>query len=180
MSQLGLSFDKEDVTVALGYGEASPLQVAAAYAAFTNGGRRATPYFIERIENAAGKLVLGTQRAAAAEPAMSPETARIMNALLVQAVKQGHAAGMDGVSPLTAGASAATDDLQNSWSVGVLPSLTTAVWLGAETGQARLGADEAATADLAEHVFTQFLRAAPQHYVNSPISGINRAKASKL
>lgn len=165
MGRLGLAFDKEDVTVALGYGEATPLQIAGAYAAFVNAGRRATPYFIERIEDSSGKAVYRAAKEREVEAAMSPQTAYIGAELLRSIVKRGHAQDADGISGLAGAASAATDDLQNAWTVGVLPTLVSAVWIGAETGQARLADDEAQTADIAERAWAQFMRAAPRAYV---------------
>jgi penicillin-binding protein 1A len=46
-----------NLTLALGTMSASPLQVAAGYAVFANGGYRVQPYFIERIEDPAGNVV---------------------------------------------------------------------------------------------------------------------------
>jgi penicillin-binding protein 1A len=46
-----------DLTLALGTLEATPLDVAAGYAVFANGGYRVSPYFIDRIEDAAGRVV---------------------------------------------------------------------------------------------------------------------------
>jgi len=46
-----------DLTLALGTLEATPLDVAAGYAVFANGGYRVPPYFIDRIEDASGKVV---------------------------------------------------------------------------------------------------------------------------
>ncbi len=46
-----------DLTLALGTLEATPLEVATGYAVFANGGYRVTPYFIDRIEDAAGNVV---------------------------------------------------------------------------------------------------------------------------
>ena len=45
-------------TLALGELSATPLQVATGYAAFANGGFRVTPYFIDRIENNAGEVLV--------------------------------------------------------------------------------------------------------------------------
>ena len=54
-------FDKsqlpDDLTLALGTAELSPLQVATGYATFANGGFKVTPYYIERIEDAGGKTL---------------------------------------------------------------------------------------------------------------------------
>jgi len=46
-----------NLTLALGTLTATPLQVATGYASFANGGYKVEPYFIERIENAAGETV---------------------------------------------------------------------------------------------------------------------------
>jgi penicillin-binding protein 1A len=46
-----------DLTLALGTMAVTPLDLAAGYAVFANGGYRVQPYFIERIEDAAGQVV---------------------------------------------------------------------------------------------------------------------------
>ena len=54
-------FDKsqlpQDLTMALGTAELSPLQVATAYSTFANGGFRVNSYYIDRVEDAAGKTL---------------------------------------------------------------------------------------------------------------------------
>ena len=54
-------FDKahvpDDLTMALGTAELSPLQVVTGYSAFANGGFRVTPYYIDRILDAGGKTI---------------------------------------------------------------------------------------------------------------------------
>ncbi|MGH8140593.1 MAG: penicillin-binding protein 1A [Steroidobacteraceae bacterium] len=54
-------FDKRalpsNLTLALGTLQATPLEVATGYAVFANGGFRVMPYFVDRIENAAGQVV---------------------------------------------------------------------------------------------------------------------------
>jgi len=46
-----------NLTLALGTVQATPLQMAAGYATFANGGYKVEPYYIDRIENAAGEVV---------------------------------------------------------------------------------------------------------------------------
>ena len=46
-----------DLTLALGTLEVTPLDLASGYAVFANGGYRISPYFIDRIEDASGKVV---------------------------------------------------------------------------------------------------------------------------
>ena len=54
-------FDKSqlpnDLTLALGTAELSPLQVAVGYATFANGGYRVTPYTVDRVLDASGKVL---------------------------------------------------------------------------------------------------------------------------
>jgi len=54
-------FDKrrlpKDLSLALGSGAVTPLEVVSGYSVFANGGYRAIPYFIDRIENAEGEVV---------------------------------------------------------------------------------------------------------------------------
>ncbi len=47
----------DNLTLALGTGEATPLRMATAYAALANGGYRVEPYLIERVENQEGEPV---------------------------------------------------------------------------------------------------------------------------
>ena len=54
-------FDKSqlpnDLTLALGTAELSPLQLAVGYATFANGGYRVSSYYIDRVEDAAGRVL---------------------------------------------------------------------------------------------------------------------------
>src|SRR5712671_162791 len=54
-------FDKralpQNLTLALGTVQATPLEVATGYAVFANDGFKVTPYFVDRIENGAGQVV---------------------------------------------------------------------------------------------------------------------------
>ncbi len=70
----------DDMTIALGTAEATPLQMVTGYAVFANGGFRVTPYWIDRVEDPNGKVLeqahapvacfeCAAARAAAAAPA---------------------------------------------------------------------------------------------------------------
>ncbi len=58
-------FDKahvpDDLTMALGTAELSPLQVVTGYSAFANGGFRVNPYYVDRILDASGKTIYQAQ-----------------------------------------------------------------------------------------------------------------------
>ncbi len=59
LDQFGLDKEKLPTTLslALGAGQATPLQMATAYATFANGGHRIQPYFIKQIYNYDNKLL---------------------------------------------------------------------------------------------------------------------------
>ena len=69
-------FDKsvlpQNLTLALGTLEATPLEIASGYAVFANGGFRVQPYFVDRIENAAGEVVYRAAPKIACEPCEHP------------------------------------------------------------------------------------------------------------
>ena len=72
-------FDKsqlpDDLTLALGTAELSPLQVAIGYSTFANGGFKVTSYYIDRIEDATGKILQQ------ADPAIAcPQCGRVSEA----------------------------------------------------------------------------------------------------
>ncbi len=69
-------FDKsqlpDNLTLALGTAEVSPLQMAAAYSTFANGGFVITPYYIDRIEDATGQVQFQAEPAVACVECRDP------------------------------------------------------------------------------------------------------------
>jgi penicillin-binding protein 1A len=69
-------FDKrampQNLTLALGTLQVTPLEVATGYAVFANGGFRVQPYFVDRIENATGEVVYRASPRIACEPCEHP------------------------------------------------------------------------------------------------------------
>ena len=75
-----------NLTLALGTLPATPLEVATGYATFANGGFKVQPYFIDRIENAAGGVlwratpVIACNGCEAVPPSAAPGEARALGA----------------------------------------------------------------------------------------------------
>src|ERR687889_539784 len=83
------------LTMALGAGNATPLQMAQAYSVFANGGYRVAPYFIQRIEDNRGNALAQAkpQHAGdAAERVIDPRNAFIMHSIMRDVVRMGTAA----------------------------------------------------------------------------------------
>lgn len=120
-----------DASLALGTGEVTLIDLAAGYAAMVNGGRRITPYGMQRVE-AEGRAVAAPRT----EPAqvITSDTAERMRNMMVSVVRNGtgRAAAIPGL--LTGGKTGTTQDYRDAWFIGfvALPSgpMVIGVWLG--------------------------------------------------
>jgi penicillin-binding protein 1A len=118
-----------DPAMALGTSLVSPLEMAQAYAAFGNGGRRAAAYGLERIRVAGGAVIY--QRAA-------PSQAQVIgNPPLSELVQMLHAVVTSGTGVRAAipgrdvaGKTGTTSDYRDAWFCGVTGNLATVVWMG--------------------------------------------------
>ena len=66
----------------------TPLQLAVMMATIANGGERVQPYVVERVQTAEGTLIR-SHVPPASQPVISPETARVLQSLLVSVVESG-------------------------------------------------------------------------------------------
>ena len=125
------------LTMALGAGSATPLQMLAAYGVFANGGYRVTPYFIERVEDAKGNVLLAAQPKAAgagAERVIDKRNAFIMTTIMrdVMRVGTGARALKLGRSDI-AGKTGTTNEFVDAWFCGSVPELVAVAWIGFDT-----------------------------------------------
>ena len=179
--RLGLVFEHQDLTQAYGSGAASPLQVAVAYAAFSNGGRLVVPHLIERIVTANDVTIYQEKSVPSSIQVVNPQAAYIVHEVLHDAIAYGHAAKARGVSASAAGIGAMTQDRHDAWFVGSLPNLVSVLWNGAENGRARLDRDQAQVVGGLAAAWAAYMRAAPKAYLQSaerqmPPDGISYAK----
>jgi penicillin-binding protein 1A len=133
------------LTMALGAGNVTPLQMAQAYSIFSNGGYRVQPYFVERIEDARGTVLFEAkpQRAGEnAERVIDPRNAFIMQSIMRDVVKMGTAARAMrlGRNDL-AGKTGTTNDFVDAWFCGFNHSLVAIAWIGFDQPQT-LGRNE--------------------------------------
>jgi penicillin-binding protein 1A len=122
------------LTMALGAGSVTVLDMAAGYSVFANSGYRVTPYFITRIEDAGGKVLAKAQPVKAAEGAQRVIDARnafVMFDMMQDVIKGGTGARAMalGRSDL-AGKTGTTNDQLDAWFAGFQRHLTAVVWIG--------------------------------------------------
>jgi membrane carboxypeptidase/penicillin-binding protein len=117
-------------SLALGVGEATPLELTAAYAVFPNGGFSVAPRPITRVLDAEGFAVFApdVQR----KPILSEAVAYQMVSMLADVVDigTGAAARSLGVRFPVAGKTGTTDDFKDAWFVGFSSSVVVGVWVG--------------------------------------------------
>jgi len=121
-------------SIGIGSYEASPLDMATAYAGFAADGRRVQVSPVSTIHDAAGTVIADLTPDPAARPqAISPETARWVTAILEQNVQRGTATRGAFGRPAAA-KTGTSNDYGNAWLVGHTPQLATAVWVGFPEG----------------------------------------------
>ena len=149
-----------NLTLALGTNSATPLQVAAGYAMFANGGLRIQPWFIERIEDPKGQVVFqaAPRRASCATGdaaegadegagcrlpddqraprAISAANAWLMTDMMREVITRGtgRRALALGRNDL-AGKTGTTNEARDTWFNGYNRSLVASVWVGFDQSQ---------------------------------------------
>ena len=122
------------LTMALGAGNATPLQMVGAYAVFANGGYRVNPYFIARLEDIKGNVIAQARPERAgesAERAIDERNAFIMTNLLQDVVRMGTAArAMQLGRTDLAGKTGTTNEFVDAWFCGFGTGLVAVTWIG--------------------------------------------------
>ncbi len=116
-------------SLALGVDEISPMQLAAVYAPFANGGFRIRPHLVERIETADGEIVYQRQGSIVEEAAPAGAIDE-MNEMLRAVVGwgTGRAAQVPGYA--AAGKTGTTQGSRDAWFAGHAGGLVGVVWVG--------------------------------------------------
>ena len=125
------------LTMALGAGSVTPMQMATGYSVFANGGYRVNPYLITKITDQRGKVLLEVTPPVLDESmrGIDARNAFIMNSLLQEVARTGTAAKAQALlkRPDIFGKTGTTNDSIDTWFVGFQPTLTAAVWMGYDT-----------------------------------------------
>lgn len=119
--------------ITLGSEEATPLDMAAAYATLANDGVRCETYAVQRIESREGLTYKHRLRPNCSQ-VISPEIAHQVTAMLELATCCGTGSAAVIGRP-QAGKTGTASDYTNAWYVGYIPQLSTAVWVGHARGQ---------------------------------------------
>ncbi|HEY4318199.1 MAG TPA: penicillin-binding protein 1A [Herbaspirillum sp.] len=120
--------------LALGAGQTTPLQLAAAYSIFANGGYTINPYLISQVTDAHGKVLSQAQPLIAEQNAPRAIDARnsyVMTSLLQSVAQRGTGARTNVLKRTDlAGKTGTTNDAFDGWFAGYQRNLVSVVWMG--------------------------------------------------
>ena len=136
IGRFGFDIDKHPayLTMALGAGSVTPMQMATAYSVFANGGYRLPPMLIQRVTDQKGKLLLEARPPELAEPmrTLPARNAFVMSTLLQEVARSGTAAKAQAQlkRPDIYGKTGTTNDSMDAWFAGYQPTVVGVVWIG--------------------------------------------------
>ena len=167
------------LTMALGAGSVTPMQMAAGYAVFANGGYRVNPSLITQVTDHKGRVLFSSAPHVPTEEqrVIEPRNAFIMNSLLQEIARTGTAARAQATlkRPDLFGKTGTTNDAVDAWFVGFQPTLVAAAWVGYDTPR-NLGSRETG-GGLSLPIWIDFMKEAlkdvPQTQYEPPAGVIN-------
>ena len=147
ITRFGFEADKHPpyLTMALGAGSVTPLQMATAYGVFATGGYRVEPTLVSKVTDSSGRVLIETKPAALDESlrTLEPRNAFVMSSLLQEVTRSGTAAKAQGQlkRPDLYGKTGTTNDSMDAWFAGYHPTLVGVVWIGYDNPR-KLGSNE--------------------------------------
>ena len=138
-ARFGFDADKHPpyLTMALGAGSVTPMQMATAYSVFANGGYRVNPWVISKVTDQRGKVLTQVQEPLLNESlrVIDARNAYVMDSLLQEVTRTGTAASAQATlkRPDLYGKTGTTNDSMDAWFAGFQPTLAAITWIGYDT-----------------------------------------------
>jgi penicillin-binding protein 1C len=154
------------LSLTLGGGEVSLLDMTTAYSVLANGGKLVPPVAITRILDHNGNLVYDYQPSTG-EQVIRPEHAFLITSILSDNQARTPAFGANSVLNLPFPAAAKTgtsNDFRDNWTLGYTPDLAVGVWVGNADYSPMVNTSGMTGA---APIWSQFMQAAIQHLTNA-------------
>ncbi|MEN9891440.1 MAG: penicillin-binding protein [Pseudomonadota bacterium] len=147
------------LTMALGAGSVTPMQMASAYSVFANGGLATAPLLVTAIHDSRGRSLMRAPPPAVDDSrrVIDARNAFVMTRLLGEVTRAGTAAKVQQQFQRTDlyGKTGTTNDSMDAWFAGYHPQLVAVVWIGYDTPR-KLG-DKETGGGLALPVWMNFM-----------------------
>lgn len=150
--RFGIDDDMPQIlAMALGAGETTLMELTSAYSVFANGGKKVSPYLIDRIQNRTGETIFKTDARACSEceglknwdqgeaapfvadnkPQIAdPRTTYQITSMLEGVVQRGTATRLRSLNRPLAGKTGTTNESRDAWFIGFTPDLIVGVFVG--------------------------------------------------
>jgi penicillin-binding protein 1A len=128
--KLGISSPlASNLSISLGTSEVTPLEIAAAYVPFSNGGHAVVPHVIRSIRTMDGKL-LYARKGDGGGRVIDHRTLSDMNMMMGETLMTGTGKAAHLGGRPAGGKTGTSQDFRDGWFIGYTGTMTTAVWLG--------------------------------------------------
>lgn len=178
VTRFGFDADKHPpyLTMALGAGSVTVMQMATGYSVFANGGYLVSPHLINRITDYKDRLLVDSpppEINETSQRAIPQRNAFVMTSLMQEVTRSGTAARAQATlkRPDIYGKTGTTNDAMDAWFAGYHPQIAAVVWIGYDTPR-KLG-DRETGGGLSLPVWIRYMETALR---NLPISEPTRAE----
>ena len=176
--RMGLTHPLADSSsLPIGAAEVTPIDMAASYAVFANGGKRADPYAAWEVRNSAGDVIYRHDRDTPPKQVLDTRVVQDMNFMLNKVVEEGTGkrAALEGIP--VAGKTGTTNGYKDAWFVGYTGNLVASVWYGNDDSTPM---NDMTGGTLPAMTWHEVMNLAHQNLEIRPIPGASPANASRV
>jgi penicillin-binding protein 1A len=176
--RMGLTHPLTDSSsLPIGAAEVTPIDMAASYAVFANGGKRADPYAAWEVRNSSGEVIYRHDRDTPPKQVLDTRVVHDMNFMLNKVVEEGTGkrAALEGIP--VAGKTGTTNGYKDAWFVGYTGNLVASVWYGNDDSSPM---NEMTGGTLPAMTWHEVMNLAHQNLEIRPIPGASPANASRV
>ncbi|MBB3018626.1 penicillin-binding protein 1A [Microvirga lupini] len=176
--RMGLTHPLTDSSsLPIGAAEVTPIDMAASYAVFANGGKRADPYAAWEVRNSSGEVIYRHDRDTPPKQVLDTRVVQDMNFMLNKVVEEGTGkrAALEGIP--VAGKTGTTNGYKDAWFVGYTGNLVASVWYGNDDSSPM---NNMTGGTLPAMTWHDVMTVAHQNLEIRPIPGASPANASRV
>jgi TrmH family RNA methyltransferase len=160
LAQAGFAVRYPTLAIAIGGASITPLDLAAAYAAFVNGGYRVAPIFVARVEDARGEVLYRAtpERRLLFDPLVAYQGWDLLKGYVYDLGEKGLAKGARIPGRVVGGKTGTTNEARDLWFAGVTRGLSAVVWVGRDDNRPlRMGGREPSSSVVNPPIWRDFV-----------------------
>ena len=118
----------ENLTLALGTGEVTPMELANSYASIASGGFHAEPIFIRKVVSLSGEIL--QENRATPTKVLDADVAFVITHMMQSVIEEGTGIRAKRLQRALAGKTGTTNQSRNAWFAGFSPETVAVTWVG--------------------------------------------------